>query len=329
MTARRRIAKLVRDTTTPLGAVVTAPVAAVEVAGSVWRATRGSVAAVTAVAESLPRLARQAETILDAVRPPAQQVATALDVDTVDRLVLAIKTVPEVLAAVLGAVGGFEVFVVNAEATRDAADLTVQRAAGAVTDVNLLIAQTAASLDQAAGVVAGGESLVRDAQLLTRRVSGVVDAADGIAVLARQIVDTAAVLIDMTRPAVELWIELSRRADEPARILLEAAENAAPKIAAMAPDVLAALDELSDRLPDLLRRVDSELLPTVRALQRTPGDVRALRDSVEEINPKLGEVEAELAGLPGAKALRRRGRRAEPEAVADPDTRRPSHRDGV
>ena len=323
------MAKLGRDATTPLGVVVAVPVATVEVVGSVWRATRGGVAAVTAVAESLPRLARQAETILDAVRPPAQQVATALDVDTVDRLVLAIKTVPEVLAAVLGAVARFEVFVVDAEATRDAADLTVQRAAGAVTDVNLLIAQTAESLNQAAGVVAGGESLVRDAQLLTRRVSGVVDAADGIAVLARQIVDTATVLIDMTRPAVELWIELSRRADQPARILLEAAENAAPKIAAMAPDVLAALDELSDRLPDLLRRVDSELLPTVRALQRTPGDVRALRDSVEEINPKLGEVEAELAGLPGAKTLRRRGRRAEPEAVADPDTRRSPHHDGV
>ena len=317
MTALRRIAKLARDTTTPLGVVVAAPVAAVEVAGSVWRATRGGVAAVTAVAESLPRLARQTETILDAVRPPALQVATALDVGTVDQLVLSIKTVPEVLAAVLGAVGRFEVFVAKAEATRDTADLTVQRAAGAVTDVNLLIAQTAESLNQAAGVVAGGEALVRDAQLLTRRVSGVADAAEGIAVLARQIVETAGGLIDMTRPAVELWIELSRLADEPARILLEAAENAAPRIAVMAPDVLAALDELSDRLPDLLRHVDSELLPTVRALQRTPGDVRALRDSVEEINPKLGEVEAELAGLPGAKALRRRGRRTEPEAVAD------------
>ena len=317
MTALRRIAKLARDTTTPLGVVVAAPVAAVEVAGSVWRATRGGVAAVSAVAESLPRLARQTETILDAVRPPALQIATALDVDTVDQLVLSIKTVPEVLAAVLGAVAKFEVFAVNAEATRNAADLTVQRAAGAVTDVHLLIAQTAESLNRAAGVVAGGESVVRDAQLLTRRVSGVADAADSVAVLARQIVDTAAGLIDMTRPAAKLWTELSQLADEPARILLEAAEHAAPRIAMMAPDVLAALDELSVRLPDLLRRIDSELLPTVRALGRTPNDVRALRDSVEEINPKLGEVEAELAGLPGAKALRRRGRRTEPEVVTD------------
>ena len=329
MTALRTMVKLARDATTPLGVVVTAPVATVEVAGSVWRATRGGVAAVAAVAESLPRIARQAESILDAVRPPALRFATALDMDTVDRLVLSIKTVPEVLAAVLRAVARFEVFVVEAEATRDAADLTVQRATGSVTDVNLLIAQTAESLNQAAGVVAGCESLVRDAQLLTRRVGGVADAADGVAVLARQIVDTAAGLIEMTRPAAKLLTELSQLADEPARILLNAAENAAPKIAVMAPNVLAALDELSDRLPDLLRRVDSELLPTVRALQRTPNDVRALRDSVEEINPKLGEVEAELAGLPGAKALRRRGRRAETEAVADPSTRPPAYGDDV
>ena len=69
-------------------------------------------------------------------------------------------------------------------------------------------------------------------------------------------------------------------------------------------------DLLAD-LPDLLRRLDEDVLPTLRQLRTTPADVRALRSTVADIEPLVGDVEAELAGLPGSGLLRRRGRKAD------------------
>jgi hypothetical protein len=278
----------------------------------------------TAAAESLPRLALQAARILDALEPPALQVANSLDVDGVDRLMLSLQVVPDLVAGLLGSVARFESFVTAAEATRYAADLTVQHAAEAVRDVQLLIGQTAELINRAADVVAGGDSLVNDVGVLTQRVNTVVTVADVAAGLAQEVVGTVGSLIDTARPVVELSVELSRQAEEPLRVLLTTADAVAPKAAAITPEVLAALSELSNRLPDLLRRLDSEVLPVVEGLQRTPSDVRALRESVEEIEPKLSEVEAELAGLPGAKVLRRRGRRPDPAARVDVTIEGPS-----
>jgi hypothetical protein len=320
----RRMSRFGRLTSAPMGMLVGAPVAAVEVVGSTWNATRAGLTAMTAAAESLPRLARQVARILDALEPPALQVANALDVDGVDRLMLSLQAVPDLVTGLLGSVARFESFVTAAEATRYAADLTVRHAAEAVRDVQLLIGQTAELINRAADVVAGGDSLVNDVGVLTQRVDTVVVVADVAAGLAQEVLGTVGGLIDTARPVVELSVELSRQAEEPLRVLLKTADAVAPKAAAITPEVLAALSELSIRLPDLLRRIDSEVLPTVEGLQRTPNDVRALRESVEEIEPKLSEVEAELAGLPGAKVLRRRGRRPDPAATVDVTIEGPS-----
>jgi hypothetical protein len=85
----------------------------------------------------------------------------------------------------------------------------------------------------------------------------------------------------------------------------------APALAELAPDLVAALRDLVADLPDLLRRLDQDVLPTLHKLQSTPGDVRALRNTVADIEPLVSDVEAELAGLPGSTLLRRRGRKAD------------------
>jgi hypothetical protein len=324
VTWTRRTSRFGRLASAPVGILVGAPIAAVEVVGSTWNATRAGLTAVTAAAESLPRLARQAARILDAVEPPALHVANSLDVDGIDRLMLSLQVVPDLVTALLGWVARFESFVTAAEATRSTADLTVQHVAEAVRDVQLLIGQTAESINRAAEVIAGGDSLLNDVGVLTERVSSVVTVADVTAGLAQEVARTVSGLIDTARPVVELSADLSRQAEEPLRVLFKTADAVAPKAAAITPEVLAALSELSNRLPELLRRIDLEVLPTVEGLQRTPHDVRALRESVEEIQPKLSEVEAELAGLPGAKVLRRRGRRPDPAATVEPPTERPS-----
>ena len=79
----------------------------------------------------------------------------------------------------------------------------------------------------------------------------------------------------------------------------------------MLPDLVQSLGDLLTDLPELLRRIDQDVLPTLRSLRSTPGDVRALRDTVADIEPLVGDVEAELAGLPGSGLLRRRGRKSD------------------
>ena len=135
--------------------------------------------------------------------------------------------------------------------------------------------------------------------------------AEALAGTAQRLVDDAVDLAGRARPAVEQAADLGEQLVDPAAALVPVVREQAPAVAGMLPDLVQALGDLLQDLPELLRRIDQDVLPTLRSLRTTPGDVRALRDTVADIEPLVGDVEAELAGLPGSGLLRRRGRKAD------------------
>jgi predicted NBD/HSP70 family sugar kinase len=154
---------------------------------------------------------------------------------------------------------------------------------------------------------------VTEIRTLVGSVAGLVELADTTVTSAA----ATAARADRVATGVEAVMEIAEQGTDPARTLVDAATTIAPQAASLAPDLLRALGELASRMPELLRRVETQVLPMLDELESTPADVRALKDSVEEIEPKLDGMEAELAGIPGAKALRRRGRRAKATPDAD------------
>ncbi len=347
----QRVGRLVGAVVRPVGWALSAPRVAAGVAGSALQTARAAQTAVTQAVEVLPGLARlsaRAERLLDVLTPPVLRVGTQLDDVLVDDLLLAARAAPGLVLAMQQAVSGFDTFLARADGVRDAAagvagqadELTAQiarvlgslaglvevadaavgsaaatsqRAARAVTDVEAVTGRAAGAVVAAEGVVEGGRAVLADAQRAVTGAADIVEVAGAVARQARQIAGTVEGLAGQAGPVVELGVELAGRAAEPARTVLTAATAAAPAVADLTPDLVAVLAEFVERLPDLLHSLDTQVLPMLRELQRTPRDVRALKDSVEGIEPKLGDMEAELAGLPGAKLLRRRGRRSSQE----------------
>ena len=320
----------------PLGWALALPAAAAAATASVWHTARTLQQLVAEAAELMPRLVlatRRVEQLLDVLEPPALRLGAQLDDRLVDDLVRSARAVPGLVLAVNDALAGFEVFVDRADGVRDRIDdLTSQagRIAGQVgavlSTVDLLTGragdtvssagETATRADRLTGylddLAARAERALQGAESIVVDGQGIATLAGSVAGQARDLAGIADGLVKRAEPVIDLTVDLGEQAAEPARTLLQVAASNAPAFASVAPSLVGALGELADRLPDLLRRLDTDVLPTLHALQTTPGDVRALKETVEDIEPKLGEMEAELAGIPGAKLLRRRGRRTDP-----------------
>jgi hypothetical protein len=194
---------------------------------------------------------------------------------------------------------------------------TVGTAEALVGDVDALLQRVGLVVQLAEALAGAAQGLVDDAVDLAGRARPAVEQA---ADLGEQLVDPAAALVPVVReqaPAVaamlpDLVQSLGQLVD-PAAALVPVVREQAPAVAAMLPDLVQSLGHLVADLPELLRRIDTDVLPTLHSLRTTPGDVRALRDTVADIEPLVGDVEAELAGLPGSGLLRRRGRKADVE----------------
>jgi hypothetical protein len=231
-----------------------------------------------------------------------------------------------------GAVTGAEALVAEVQPIISAADRAVSRADAVARGAELLLTRVEEVIGRASGTVGGADSLVHDVRDLAGRVALVVQLAETLAGAASGAVDDAVALSAHVRPAVEDALQLGQRgrpvAEEalevgaqlvdPARVLLPVLREQAPALAALVPDLVATLRALVTELPDLLHRLDAEVVPTLVQLRTTPGDVRALRDTVADIEPLVSDVEAELAGLPGSTLLRRRGRSKDGGAEAQP-----------
>lgn len=341
----------------PIGWAVAAPRVALDVVGASLQTVGDAREVVTQAAVLLPglvQLSARLERVLDVLERPAPPVAPQFDEPLLEGLLRSAWAAPGLVASVQQALDGFDVFLARADGVRDmaadvtgrASDLTAQvagllsavsrvvdladtttgsavvtagRADMLVTDVEILAARAAQAVGAAEGVVEGGHHVLQDARGIVTRVTEVVGVAGVVAVQAQQLAGTVEDLTGQARPVIETSVELAEQATEPVRTLLRAtAAAAAPALAALTPDLVAALAEFTERLPALLHSLDTQVLPTLSELRRLPHDVRALKDSVEGIEPKLDDMAAELAGLPGAKLLRRRGRRPEPDLPGVP-----------
>ena len=212
-----------------------------------------------------------------------------------------------------GTVGRFDAVVTQVGATAGAADALVARASGTVDAADALVPRVSGTVVAADAVVGGADGLVR-------RVALLVELAEALAGAAQQAVDDAVELAGRARPAVEQAADLGEQLVDPAAALVPVVREQAPAVAAMLPELVHVLGDVLQDLPELLQRIDRDVLPTLRLLRSTPGDVRALRDTVADIEPLVGDVEAELAGLPGSGLLRRRGRKADVEEQASTAT---------
>lgn len=215
-----------------------------------------------------------------------------------------------VVGATEGTVARADAVVTQVHGTVDTADALVARVSGTVDAADGLV-------DRVSGTADVADALVGDVDGLVRRVGLVVQLAEALAGTAQRLVDDAVELARRARPAVEQAAELGEQLVEPAAALVPVVRSQAPAVATMLPDLVAMLGDLLHDLPELLRQVDQDVLPTLRLLHSTPGDVRALRDTVADIEPLVGDVEAELAGLPGSGLLRRRGRKADASDASD------------
>ncbi len=166
-----------------------------------------------------------------------------------------------------------------------------------------------ALVDELVRALRSAPELVEAAAETLQRLQGVVDAAGDAADVASGLSDTATGLLRRLAPAVELGAEVAEHVRGPVRQVLPVVETQVPKLADSAPGLLESLGDVLGQLPGLLRRVDEEALPAIAKLQTAPDDVRAVKESVEEMQPLVGNVEEQLAGLPGAAQMRRRGRR--------------------
>ena len=214
-----------------------------------------------------------------------------------------------VVARASGTAGDAGALVTQVSGTAEVADGLVTRVAGTAEVADALVARVS-------GTVGTAEALVGDVDALLQRVRLVVQLAEAIAGAAQGLVDDAVDLAGRARPAVEQAADLGEQLVDPAAALVPVVREQAPAVAALLPDLVQSLGHLVADLPELLRRIDTDVLPTLHGLRSTPGDVRALRDTVADIEPLVGDVEAELAGLPGSGLLRRRGRKADVEEPA-------------
>ena len=317
---------MVRLAIRPVGAGVALSAAAVDVA---VRRVRGVGAALDAVGDLPPRLLRlvdRAERIVAAVEVPATRGAAQLDEALVDDLMRSARAAPPLMAAMLDAVARFDVFLARADGARNAADGVLRDvaqvtsgAAVVLAEVSRLVGDVDTVVASARGVSARADGVVSIIERLANRTNAVLDDAAQLAAQAQEVSDTAYALIDQARPVADMAVGIGQQAAEPARALLAVMDDQADDIARLAPRLVDVVSDLVDRLPGLLRSLDEEVLPALKEFEETPGDVRALKGSVEEMEPLLGEVEAELAGLPGSTILRRRGKRsARNSEAADP-----------
>jgi ABC-type transporter Mla subunit MlaD len=276
----------------------------------------------------------------DAVVARAAGTADVAD-GVVSQVSATARVADKLLARVSGTAEVADGLVARVSGTAEVADGLVARVSGTADSADALVTRVS-------GTVGTAEALVGDVDALLQRVGLVVQLAEALAGAAQGLVDDAVDLAGRARPAVEQAAELGEQLVDPATALVPVVREQAPAVAAMLPDLVQSLGQLVDPaaalvpvvreqapavaamlpdlvqslshlvadLPELLRRIDADVLPTLHSLRTTPGDVRALRDTVADIEPLVGDVEAELAGLPGSGLLRRRGRKADVEEPA-------------
>ncbi|GAB3999419.1 hypothetical protein [Nocardioides marmoraquaticus] len=123
-------------------------------------------------------------------------------------------------------------------------------------------------LDAAEGVVSRVDALVDRVEGTRQRVDDVVDAV-------APVVARTTLLLDRLQPSLEALAEHT------------------------SPGAVAVMGDAVDRVPELLRRFEEEVLPVARTLRSVAPDISELLQASHELNEMLG-------GVPGMKRIRQR-----------------------
>lgn len=186
-------------------------------------------------------------------------------------------------------------------------------------DALALIARGPAIVEQAFALIPRASALLDSAEALLARVDGLVDRIESTRLAADDVVERTGGTLDEantlivraagTIGSVEPTIEhLQALLDSFAPSL----ERLQPTLARLAetthPDEVDAMVKLIDQLPDLVERLETDILPMLVTLRTVGPDVHDLLDITRELNQMLGK-------LPGMGRVKRR---VEEQKVQDP-----------
>lgn len=202
--------------------------------------------------------------------------------DLRDGVAEALALVPRLGAAI----GRVEGYLDRVGGLLDRVDGVVDKAEEALDSVAATRAKADAAIDRVADTQAKADAAIDRVGRTTSRADGIVDRAEG--------------MVGRIDPLVAEY--------EPA---LAALAPAFRRLAStLDPDEVEALVTLVDRLPELVRHLDEDILPVLETLDNVGSDVHDLLDTV-------GDLRAVVKGFPGSRLFRRRGA----EEIAEEEAR--------
>lgn len=173
---------------------------------------------------------------------------------------------------------------------------------GALGEVAALPTRVETLLERFEAIADRADAALDEAETMLARTGKVLAGGDAVQKKARHTVDGAKGMLDRT-DALLLGV------DGPVQKLLPALRRLADTLS---PGEVEAAVALIDRLPTLLERVDTDLLPMLRQLEQVGPDVHDILAIVDDLRQVL-------TGLPGVGLLRKRGD-DEPPATASDDS---------
>ena len=166
----------------------------------------------------------------------------------------------------------------------------VEALMGAVPRALTLLERAEALLDRASSTIARVGTVTEDAAAVIERTRGVVDRAEVQVARVTGLVDAMEPSLLTLRPTLETLADTTH------------------------PDEVAALVRLVDTLPELTRRVESDVLPVMATLGTVAPDVHDLLTVARELNDMLAKV-------PGMGRIKRRIDEEEGEDRTEETTR--------
>lgn len=187
--------------------------------------------------------------------------------------------------------------------------------------VEALLGQVEALLPRLQALLGSVEAVAGSAERAAARTHAVIDGADAAVARTNATLSGAEASMRHAQRMLGSTTELVGRADsmltqfeQPLGALLPSLRRFADTLD---PGEVEAAVALIDRLPDLLRHVEDDLLPMLRTLDRVGPDVHEILEVVEDLRRVL-------SGLPGVGLLRRRAESEHPR----PDVTSDGHRRG-
>lgn len=190
-------------------------------------------------------------------------------------------------------------------------------------DALALIGRGPALVEQAFALLPRASALLDSAEALIGRVDGLVDRIESTRLAADEVVERTGGTLDEanamivraagTIGSVEPTVERAQALLDSFAPSLERLQPTLDRLAETThPDEVDAMVKLIDHLPDLVERLESDILPMLVTLRTVGPDVHDLLEITRELNTMLGK-------LPGMGRVKRRVEEQKHEDPREPD----------